>query len=354
MSAQAADADAAKGQPDEAAPAITRAPLTRIERAAVFLMLLGDEEAAGLLARLDPGELQAVGAAMLALGEIDRTRMAEAIADFVAEAGREIIPARGRGAQVRQLIESALDPARAESMMQRIEPEGRPRMVELASWLAPAILVRLIEDEHPQVIAALLLLLDPDQAAEVLSALAEPVQAAVVERVARIGPVSLSAVAMIDDLLRQRIGASFGTAALTMGGPREAANLINRAAGDLKNLVLPAIAQRDAGLASRIEEELFTFEMLLDLDRQAMSRLLRDVDNDALVDALKGLGEHQRAPFFACMSSRAADGIRDEIELRGRIARSEVEAAQRRIVELARGLADAGEIVIGGDDGEFV
>jgi flagellar motor switch protein FliG len=354
MSAVEAETHSEQGQAESATPAEERTPLSRIERAAVFLMLLGDEEAASLLARLDPEELQAVGGAMLALGEIDRTRMAEAIADFVAEAGREIIPVRGRDAQVRQLVARALDPARAESMMQRIEPEARPRMVELARWLAPPILVRLIEDEHPQVIAALLLLLDPDPAAEVLSGLAEPVQAAVVERVARIGPVSLSAVAMIDDLLQQRIGASFGAAALTIGGPREAANLINNAGGDLKNLVLPAIAQRDQGLASRIEEELFTFEMLLDLDRAAMSRLLRDVENEALVDALKGLKEYQRAPFFACMSSRAADGVRDEIELRGRLAKSEVEAAQRKIVEIARGLSDAGEIVIGGDDGEFV
>jgi flagellar motor switch protein FliG len=335
--------------PTEAPP-----PLSRIDRAAVFLMLLGDEEAAGLLARLEPGELQLLGGAMLALGEIDRTRMAEAIEDFVQEADREIIPARGREDQVRGLIHSALDPARAESMMQRIEPEARPRMVELARWLAPPILARLIEDEHPQVISALLLLLDPDPAAEVLSGLPEGTQAAVVERVARIGPVSHSAIAMIDDLLQQRIGASFGTSALTMGGPREAAALINRASGELKNLVLPAIALNDAGLANRIEEELFTFEMLLDLDRQAMSRLLRDIDNEALVDALKGLKEHQRAPFFACMSSRAADGIRDEIELRGRLSRKDVEAAQRRIVEVARGLADAGEIMIGGDDGEFV
>jgi len=347
-------AQATGGDAGESAPGDTRPPLSRIDRAAVFLMLLGDEEAAGLLARLEPGELQLLGGAMLALGEIDRTRMAEAIEDFVSEADREVIPVRGREEQVRGLIRSALDPARAESMMQRIEPEARPRSIELARWLAPPVLARLIEDEHPQVISALLLLLDPDPAAEVLTGLPESVQASVVERVARIGPVSLSAIAMIDDLLQQRIGATFGTGALTMGGPREAAALINKASSELKNLVLPAIALNDAGLANRIEEEMFTFEMLLDFDRQTMSRLLRDVDNEALVDALKGLKEYQRAPFFGCMSSRAADGIRDEIELRGRLSRADVEAAQRRIVDIARSLADAGEIVIGGDDGEFV
>jgi flagellar motor switch protein FliG len=184
--------------------------------------------------------------------------------------------------------------------------------------------------------------------------LPEDTQGRVVERIARIGPVSEQAVAMIDDLLTQRIGASFGATALTMGGPREAAALINKAAGQVRHTVLPAIAQRDAQLAERIEEELFTFEMLLDLDPHQMGRLLRDVDNEPLIDALKGLPEEDREPFFAAMSSRAADGLRDEIELRGRLAKADFEAAQRKIVEIAKSLVDEGEIVMGEGDGEFV
>jgi flagellar motor switch protein FliG len=176
----------------------------------------------------------------------------------------------------------------------------------------------------------------------------------VVERVAKSGAISATAIATIDTLLTQRISATYGTAALMLGGPREAANLINLAAGEMRNTVLPAIAERDAPLAEKIEEELFTFEMLFALDPQSMGRLLRDVDNEKLVDALKGLKEPQRAPFLAAMSSRAADGVRDEIELRGRLAKSEVIAAQKAIVEIARGLADAGEIVIGSGSGEFV
>jgi flagellar motor switch protein FliG len=328
--------------------------LSRTDRAAVFLMLLGDEEAAQLLARLGPHELERLGTAMVALGEIDQARIAEALEDFVTEADRELIPAKDRSGQMRALLERSLGPTKAESMMQRIEPAARPRSIEMARWLAPSVLVKLVEDEHPQVIAALLMLLEPEPAAEVLSALPEALQAAVVTRVAKMGPVSAQAVAMIDDLLSQRIGSSFGASALVLGGPREAANLINAAQGELARTVLPSIAQVDAALAEAIEEEMFTFEMLLALDRQAMGRLLRDVDNEALVDALKGLKEAEREPFFAAMSSRAADGIRDEIDLRGRLARADVLAAQRTIVEVARALKDQGEIVIGSDDGEFV
>lgn len=328
--------------------------LGRADRAAVFLTLLGEEEAANMLARLEPDELQRLGRAMCALGEVDKAGIAEALADFVTEADREILPARDRTSELRHLLERSLGQTKAESIMLRIEPEPRPRTIEMARWLAPRVLVQLVEEEHPQVIAALLLLLEPEPAAEVLSLLPDVQQSLVVERVARIGPVSAQAIDAIDRLLSQRIGASFGASALTLGGPREAANLINLAAGEVRNTVLPAIAERDPPLAEAIEEQLFTFEMLFSLDPQAMGRLLRDVDNEKLVDALKGLPEEDREPFFAAMSSRAADGIKDEIELRGRLARSEVEAAQRAIVEIARKLADEGEIVIGEDDGEFV
>ncbi|WP_285712061.1 flagellar motor switch protein FliG [Erythrobacter oryzae] len=342
--------DFSTGLPSGPPPAL----LSRVDRAAVFLMLLGDEEATGLLSRLSPAELEKLGAAMMALGEIEQPHMAEALADFAGEAAREMLPMRGRGDRVRTLLDKALGPARADSMMQRIEPDAAPRSLELAKWLAPGVLVRLILDEHPQVIAALLLLIEPEPAAEVLAMLPLELQTLVVERVAKSGAISATAISTIDTLLTQRISATYGTAALMLGGPRDAANLINLAAGELRNTVLPAIAERDAPLAERIEEELFTFEMLFALDPMSMGRLLRDVDNEKLVDALKGLKEPDRAPFFAAMSSRAADGVRDEIELRGRLAKSEVAAAQKAIVEIARGLADAGEIVIGSGNGEFV
>lgn len=328
--------------------------LSRIERVAVLFMLLGDEDTARLMALLEPDELEKVGGAMCALGEIDQASMQEALSDFANEAAREIVPAQDRAPQVRALLERSIGETKAESMMMRIEPEAQPRCIEMARWLAPSVLVGLIEDEHPQVIAALLLMLDPEPAAQVLTLLNSEVQTAVVERVARSGPISSQAIEMIDSLLTQRIGANFGANALVLGGPRDAASLINLGAGDLKGTLLPAIAQRDSELAAAIEDELFTFEMLFDLDPQAMGRLLRDVDNDALIDALKGTDEDKRMPFFAAMSSRAADGIRDEIEMRGRLSKAEVTVAQRKIVDLAKSLADQGEISIGADDGEFV
>ncbi len=347
-------AETALSDPADAGPSAPQPLMSRVERAAVFLSLLSDDEATLLLGRMEPGELERLGAAMCQLGDIEPPHIAEALSDFANEASREILPARDRPLRVRALMERSLGETKAASMMLRIEPEARPRSIEMARWLAPSVVVKLIEDEHPQVIAALLLLLEPEPAAEVLSALTEHAQSKVVARVAKMGAVSAQAMDMIDNLLSQRIGATFGASVLMLGGPREAANLINLAQGDLRNTVLPAIAQVDGPLAEAIADELFTFEMLLDLDPQTMGRLLRDVDNEALIDALKGLPDAQRAPFFAAMSSRAADGIRDEIEMRGRLAKSDVAVAQRKIVEVAKTLAEQGEIVMGADDGEFV
>ncbi|MEM1052500.1 MAG: FliG C-terminal domain-containing protein [Pseudomonadota bacterium] len=328
--------------------------LTRIQRVAIFLMLLDDAAAAALMARMEPGELELIGTSMLAMGEIKREMMNEALADFVAESRSDRMPMRDRNVQVRAMMERSLGPTKAESMMLKLDPEPGPRSLEMARWLAPAVLLKLVEDEHPQVIAALLLMLDAPPAAEVLSGLPSHMQSIVVEKVATMGPISQQAVDMIDKLLSQRIGASFGPAALAIGGAKDAAALINAGTGDLKGTVLPAIAQRNAPLAERIEEELFTFEMLLELDPKTMGRILRDVDNEALIDALKGIEEESRDVFFRCMSSRAADGIKDEIEMRQRLSKKDVEDAQRKIVQLARQLAEQGEIDLGGGDGEFI
>ena len=342
---------------EEGADENKRDDMTGAKAAAVFLTLLAQEDAAGLLGAMEPDELEQIGESMCALGDVEGEAIREAIASFISEAEREVISAKDRSAHLRGILGSALGDVKAQSMMQRIDADERPRSLEIARWLVPSVTARLIEGEHPQVIAVLLLNLDPENAAQILSLMDEAMQPMIVERIARMGPVSADAIAMLDHLLSAQIGSQFGSAALEMGGPKEAANLINLASGDIARKVIPLIEERDAELSAKIEAEMFTFEMLLDLEPLEMGRLLREVESDALVDALKGLPEEQREPFFASMSSRAADGVRDDIEMRGRVKKDEVKAAQKSIVEIARKLADDGEISVGaggGDGGDFV
>lgn len=333
---------------------MTPPTLSDAERAAVMVMLLDEGKAAAILARLDPLELQLLGEKMVALGEIGPDLIRDSIAGFVTHADRPGIGPENRPWRVRSLLSEAVGPAKAQNLMQRIMPEGEATgpAIELARWLNADALIPLVEHEHPQAIAVLLLQLQPEVAAEVLRALPPAIQPQVMHRVATMGPVSPEALAMLDALLEQRIAASHGAAALTIGGPREAAGIINSAGKVAEKRIMPELNRIDKALARTIEGEMFKFEHLFALDPQAMGALLREVESEVLIDALKGIAEDQRDVFFRAMSSRAADGVRDEIAARGRLKLAEVQEAQRAIVAAARRLAADGVIVFGSGGGE--
>jgi flagellar motor switch protein FliG len=212
----------------------------------------------------------------------------------------------------------------------------------------------LVQGEHPQALAVLLVQLDPDVAAGVLHALPEALQPQVIQRIATLGPVAPEAIAMLEDLLAQRITECHGSAALTMGGPREAADIINASVRTVEKRVMPEIARADKALAKAIENEMFKFEHLFALDDKSMGSLLREVDSDTLIAALKGIAPDSRECFFRAMSSRAAEGVRDEIEARGRMKMAEVVEAQKAVVTAARRLAAEGTIVFGAGDDDYV
>lgn len=327
---------------------------TDAERAAVMIMLLQDDQASALLGQLDPTELRLLGERMCALGEISPQAIEDAIARFVEKTERMGLIVPDRVGQVRDMMTRAIGEVKTESLMQRIAPEARTNSLELARWLTPQVLVPLVRDEHPQAIAVLLVQLDPEVAAGVLHGLPEASQSQVVHRVATLGPVSPDAIAMLEDMLARRITESHGRAALTMGGPREAADIINAAARTVERRVMPEIAKQDKALARAIENEMFKFEHLFVLDDKSMGSLLREVDSDTLIAALKGTAEDSRDVFFRAMSSRAADGVRDEIAARGRMKMAEVIEAQKAIITAARRLAAEGVIVFGAGDDDYV
>ncbi len=335
----------------------TLPPLDDATRAAVMVMLLEEAQAATILARLEPEELRLLGEKMCLLGEIGPDLITQAISGFVKSTERQGIASGNRPAQVRSLITSALGEVKAESMMQRILPLGEDRgpAIELARWLTPQALIPLVKDEHPQALAVLLVQLEPEVAAEVLHALPPSVQPQVVHRVATLGPVSTEAIAMLEELLERRIAESHGQSTLTLGGARGAAEIINNAGKATEKRIMPELSRIDKALAREIENEMFKFEHLFALDPQAMGSLLREVESDTLIDALKGIAEDQRDVFFRAMSSRAADGVKDEIAARGRLKMADVVEAQKAIVAAARRLAAEGVIVFGaGGDDEYV
>jgi flagellar motor switch protein FliG len=327
------------------------------QRAAVLVMLLNEEEASGLLARLTPEELQLLGAKMCELGDIGPGAMADAISGFAQRADQATLPATERAQSVRRMMTGAVGEFKADSMMRRISPESAKSAgpsLHLARWLDPEVLISLIEDEHPQAIAVLLLQLDPQVAAQVLAGLPDAVQTPVVHRVAKLGPIAPDALTMLEELLTAKIARAHGRTPLTMGGVREAAEIINNAVRTVEKRVMPEIGKIDKKLAKELETEMFKFEHLYPLDPKTMGQLLREVENDILIDALKGIPEEERDPFFAAMSTRAADGIRDELEARGRLRKADVLAAQQAVIGIAKKLAAEGTISLGGGDDEYV
>lgn len=323
--------------------------------AALMVLLMEEGEASTLLARLSPKELQLLGEHMCDLGEVAPEQIAGAIADFANQAETRGLPDEDRRDRVHGLMANAVGPIRADSLMRKILPEDNgpdPKALEIAQWLEPQVMLTLIVDELPQTIAVLLVQLDPQIAAQILAILPDALQADVVQRIATLGAISPLATGMLEDLLDARIKERYGDLPITMGGVREAAELINQAGGAFEKRVMPAINKRDKKLAKELETEMFRFEHLYVLDTQMMGQLLREVDSETLIDSLKGIGEDQRDVFFGAMSSRAADGLKDEIEGRGRLKFAEVQAAQAKIIAVARKLAADGTLSFGDDGGD--
>lgn len=332
---------------------------TGAHSAAVMIMLLDDRQATAILGKLDPEELHRIGESMVALGEIGPEAIARAVGQFVERAEGSAPPFGGspgaeRTGRFRALMTQAVGDIRADGLMQRIAPANNTPSLDLTRWLSAEAIAPLMADEHPQAIAVLLVQLDPDVAAKVLHALPAELQTQVVHRVATLGPVAPEAIAMLEELLDRRIRDSHGAGAMAMGGPREAADIINAAARTVEKRVMPEIARIDKALARRIENEMFKFEHLFALDDKSMGSLLREVESDTLINALKGTSPENRDVFLRAMSSRAAQGVRDEIEARGRMKMAEVVEAQKAIVASARRLAAEGVIAFGAGDDDYV
>ncbi|MED5544384.1 MAG: flagellar motor switch protein FliG [Pseudomonadota bacterium] len=332
------------------------APFEAADNAAVMMMLLDEEQTSRILAELEPDELRLLGEKMCALGDIGPDVIAEALTGFLEKTEALGLPSHDRVGQVRMMMYRALGEVKTDNLMQRIVPPDAPKgsMVELARWLNPSALIPLIKDEHPQAIAVLLVQLDPLVAAEVLHGLPPEQHSEIIHRVATIGPVSPQAIAMLEELLSQRITQCHGSRPLQMGGMKEAAEIINGVGKVVEKRVMSEIAKKDKALAKKLEEEMFKFEHLFVLDPQQMGVLLRDVGNDTLIDSLKGISEEEREFFFRAMSSRAADGVKDEIAARGRTKLADVVAAQKEVVAIARKLVADGSLILGSGDGEYV
>lgn len=324
-----------------------------VERAAVLMMLVGEEEAAAILQKLDPDEVRDLGRAMFTVADVSEAEVEQVLDDFVFKArGRSSIVFDPRP-QVEGMMTRALGADRAEGVLARIVPAESAARLEQLQWFEPEEIASMIAEEHPQIAAVLLAQLDPEVAAQVFEHLPPDAQPQILRRIAKLGPVPPEAIETLKAMLARHAGGARKSIGLQMGGTREAAKILSGARKVTEQRVMPKLAKIDREVARAIEEAMFVFDNLLELDDKNLSTLIRSIDADVLTKSLKGVEEDVRNRFLGCMSSRAADGIRDEMEARGPMKLADVLDAQKVMIAIARGLVKDGTLQMpgkGGDD----
>jgi flagellar motor switch protein FliG len=323
--------------------------------AAILLMLLAEDEAAQVLSRLDPDEVQQLGTAMFEVADVSEDEVDGVLDTFVGRARERTTIGFAADGQIRTMMERALGAERAENMLARITPPTRSSSLDSLKWMDAKTIATLVESEHPQIAAIVLAHLEAGVAADVLQLLDEDVQADVLYRVATLGTVSSEALDDLERLLLRQVNkAGSSGAAPKRGGANEAARIINSTRTATEQRVIRQLAKLDKTLARTIEDEMFVFDNLNALTEKDLGTLLRGVENDILIVALKGCEPNLRTKMFGCMSSRAAQSIQDEMAERGPMRLAEVQEAQKQVLAIARKLAEAGTISLGGKGEDYV
>jgi flagellar motor switch protein FliG len=324
------------------------------ERAAILLLTLGEQEAAQVLKHMGAKEVQRIGAAMAQLSNVSREEVHSVIAEFTASVETQTSVGIGADEFLRKVLVDALGPGKAESVIDRINIGRNSKGLEALKWMDSRAVAELIRQEHPQIIAIVLAYLEADQAAEVLSMLPDSVRPEVIARVALLDGVQPTALSELDDIIEKQFAGKSTSKTSVLGGAKAAANIINFLEPSQESALMEQVAKNDGALAARIEELVFVFDNLLDLDDRSMQELLRQVSSDQLLIALKGADEVLKEKMFKNMSQRAAEMLKDDLEAKGPVRLSEVEAAQKEILKEARKLAEAGTITIGGKGEQYV
>ncbi|AKC72104.1 flagellar motor switch protein FliG [Pandoraea oxalativorans] len=311
-------------------------------------MSLGEDEAAEVFKYLAPREVQKLGAAMAQLRQVTRDQIADVLQDFVLEAEQHSALSLDSSEYIRSVLNKALGNDKAAGLIECILQGGDTSGIEGLKWMDSTAVAELIRHEHPQIIATILVHLDRDQASEVLALFTERLRNDVVLRIATLDGIQPAALRELNDVLTKLLSGSENIKRSPMGGVRTAAEILNYLGGVHEESVIEAVRNYDSDLAAKIVEEMFVFENLLDVEDRSIQVLLKEIESESLIIALKGAPAELREKFFKNMSARAAELLREDLESRGPVRVSEVEAEQKKVLQVVRRLADQGAIMIGG------
>jgi flagellar motor switch protein FliG len=322
--------------------------LGKVDQAAVLLMTLGESDAAEVLKHMGPKEVQRIGTAMSSLTNIEQHEVEIVLTGFLDEVRTLTGLGMGADSYIRNMLVTALGEDKANGLIDRILLGGNTTGLDTLKWMEARSVADIIRNEHPQIQAIVLAYLDSDQSAEILSYFPEKVRLDIMMRVAALDTVQPSALQELNDILEKQFSGSASSQTKAMGGYKVAAEIMNNLDSSVEADLMEAIRDSDEDMGNQIQDLMFVFDNLKDVDDRGIQVLLREVSSESLIVALKGSDEMLKEKIFKNMSKRAAELLRDDLEAKGPVRISEVEGAQKEILTIARRMADAGEIMLGG------
>ncbi len=326
-----------------------------LEDAAILLMSLGEEEAAEVFKHLSPKEVQRLGETIARMKSVSRERFDGVINRFHAEAADHSTLVTDTDEYVKAVLRKALGEDKANLLIDRILQGSDVSGIESLKWMDPAAIAELMRNEHPQIVAAILVHLEFDQVADVLKGLPERTRNEVMVRVATLDGIQPSALKDLNEVLSKVLAGGDRMRKANLGGVKSAAEIINMMGSAIETSVLDYIREADGDLAQKIMDNMFTFDDVVKIDDKGIQSLLKEVQSESLIIALKGSTPEMRDKVFRNMSSRAAETLKEDLESRGPVRLSDVEAEQKEMLKIVRRLADEGQIVLGGGgDDQFV
>jgi flagellar motor switch protein FliG len=325
------------------------------QRAAILLMSLGEQDAANVLKQLDARDVQRLGIAMAELKEVSRDQMTSVLDRFIGVVDAKASIASGSQDYVRRVLTQAVGKQKTDMLLDRVSSGQTGQGIEALKWMESKAVAQIIGGEHPQIAAIVLSHLEPEQSAGILPLLGEEMRTDVLMRIASLNEVPQSALTELDQLVEKQANSAPPAALRRIGGARTVANILNAMDRGKSGEELGKIEKADGEMHQQIKDLLFIFDNLLDVDDRGIQALLREVGSDTLAVALRGAEPDVQEKILRNMSKRAAEILKDDMEARGPVKLTDVEAAQKEIVVIAQRLAEEGTISLGGKGGgEFV
>lgn len=323
--------------------------------AAIFLMSLGEQEASEVFKHFSPKEVQKLGEAIARMRSVSRDKVDEVVSKFTTAAAAQSLLVSDTSDYVRSVLKRALGEDKASLLIDRILQGGDVSGIESLKWMDPLSVAELLRNEHPQIIAAILVHLDYEQSAAVLKQFTDRQRSEVLLRVATLEGIQPIALKDLNEVLFKVLAGGDKIRKSSLGGVKAAAEIINLLGTNIESAVLESIGTHDPDLAQKIMDKMFVFEHMLKLDDRSIQVILREVASETLIVALKGASPELMNKFLSNMSKRASVALKEDLESRGPLRLSEVEEQQKEIIKIVRRLADEGQVVIGGGaDDSFV